>query len=104
MKKKNISLKSQTDWEQVDKMQDDEIDFSENPEITPEMFAKAIVRKGLKPVARKSQVTLRIDEDVLTWFKKQGAGYQTRINSLLKAYKEAHQIKTDRTSASKTTP
>jgi len=104
MKKKNISRKSQTDLERVDNMQDDDIDFSDNPEISPEMFAKSIVRKGLKPVARKSQVTLRIDEDVLTWFKKQGTGYQTRINLLLKAYKEAHQIKTGRTSASKTTP
>ena len=104
MKKKNISRKSQTDWERVDKMHDDEIDFSDNPELTPEMFAKAVVRKGLKPVIRKSQVTLRIDEDVLTWFKKQGTGYQTRINSLLKAYKEAHQTKSGRTSASKTIP
>ena len=104
MKKKNISRKSQSEWGRIDKLQDDEIDFSDNPELTPEMFAKAIVRKGLKPVARKSQITLRIDEDVLTWFKKQGIGYQTRINSLLKAYKEAHQIKSGRTSASKTTP
>jgi len=93
MKKKNISHKSQTDWERVDKLQDNDIDFSDNPEVTPEMFAKAIVRKGLKPMGRKAQVTLRIDEDVLTWFKKQGTGYQTRINSLLKAYKEAHQNK-----------
>ena len=99
MKKKNISRKSQTDWEQVDKMQDNQIDFSDNPEVTPEMFAKAIVRKGLKPVVQKSQITLRIDEDVLTWFKKQGTGYQTRINSLLKAYKEAHQIKSGGPSA-----
>jgi uncharacterized protein (DUF4415 family) len=99
MKKKNISPKSQTDWERVDKLQDNQIDFSENPEVTPEIFAKAILRKGLKPVVKKSQVTLRIDNDVLTWFKKQGTGYQTRINSLLKAYKEAHQIKSGRTSA-----
>jgi uncharacterized protein (DUF4415 family) len=104
MKKKNISRESQSDWKRIDKLQYDEIDFSDNPELTPEMFAKAIVRKGLKPAARKSQVTLRIDEDVLIWFKKQGTGYQTRINSLLKAYKEAHQIKSGRTSASKTTP
>ena len=55
------------------------------------MFAKAVLRKGLKPVTRKSQVTLRIDDEVLTWFKNQGKGYQTRINSLLKAYKEANQ-------------
>ena len=104
MKKKHISRKSQTDWKRVDKLQDDEIDFSDNAELTPELFAKAIVRQGLKPVVRKNQVTLRIDEDVLKWFKKQGTGYQTRINSLLKAYKEAHQVKTGRTSVSKTTP
>ena len=63
------------------------------------MFAKSIVRKGLKPVGRKTQVTLRIDEDVLAWFKKGGTGYQTRINALLKAYKEAHQEQSGRTSA-----
>ena len=98
MKKKHISPKSQTDWQRVDKLQDNEIDFSDNPEVTAEMFAKAILRKGLKPVIRKSQVTLRIDDDVLKWFKKQGTGYQTRINSLLKAYKEAHKNHSGRTS------
>lgn len=100
MKKKNISQNSQTDqtdWNRVDKLRDEDIDFSDIPEVTDEMFAKAILRKGLKPVVRKSQVTLRIDEDVLTWFKKQGKGYQTRINSLLKAYKEAHQKESGRT-------
>ncbi|MEW6185230.1 MAG: BrnA antitoxin family protein [Thermodesulfobacteriota bacterium] len=91
MKKKHISPKSLTDWERVDRSQKKGVDYSDSPEVTPEMFAKAILRKGLKPVARKSQVTLRIDEEVLAWFKKQGVGYQTRINSLLKAYKEAHQ-------------
>ena len=102
MKKKNISQESRTDrtdWDRVDKLRDRDIDFSDNPEITDEMFAKAILRKGLKPVVRKTQVTLRIDEDVLTWFKKQGKGYQTRINALLKAYKEAHQNESGRTNA-----
>jgi len=102
MKKKHIYCKSQTDWERIDRLQNAGIDFSDNPELTPEIFAKAIIRKGLKPVVRKSQITLRIDEDVLTWFKKQGTGYQTRINSLLRAYKEAHQIKPGKTSVSKT--
>jgi uncharacterized protein (DUF4415 family) len=36
-------------------------------------------------------VTLRIDNDVLDWFKSQGRGYQTQINSLLRAYMEANQ-------------
>ena len=97
MKKKDISHKSKTDLDRVDKIKDNDIDFSDNPEVTPEMFAKSVVRKGLKPIKRKSQITLRIDEDVLAWFKKQGTGYQTRINSLLKAYKEAHQEHTGRT-------
>lgn len=90
MKKKHTSHKSQTDWNRVDSMGDEDIDYSDIPEVTPELFAKTILRKGLKPVTRKSQVTLRIDEDVLSWFKNQGTGYQTRINLLLKAYKEAH--------------
>ena len=97
MKKKYISHKSRTDWNRVDKLRDKDIDLSENPEVTPEMFAKAVLRKGLKPVTRKSQVTLRIDDEVLTWFKNQGKGYQTRINSLLKAYKEANQNESGRT-------
>jgi uncharacterized protein (DUF4415 family) len=54
------------------------------------MFARAIVRNGLKPVLRKQQVTLRLDADVLEWFKSQGRGYQTRINTLLRAYVDAH--------------
>ncbi len=99
MKKKHISQNSQTDWERVDKRRDEDIDFSDSPEVTPEMFAKAVLRKGLKPVSRKTQVTLRIDEDVLTWFKQQGKGYQTRINALLKAYKEAHQKESGGTTA-----
>jgi uncharacterized protein (DUF4415 family) len=99
MKKKHISHNSQTDWDRVDKLRDEEIDFSDSPEVTPEMFAKAVLRKGLKPVSKKTQVTLRIDDDVLTWFKKQGKGYQTKINSLLKAYKEAHQKESGRTTA-----
>ncbi len=99
MKKKHISHSSQTDWDRIDKLRDKDIDFSDSPEVTPEMFAKAVLRKGLKTVSKKTQVTLRIDDDVLTWFKKQGKGYQTRINSLLKAYKEAHQKESGRTTA-----
>jgi len=97
MKKKHTFHKSQTDWDRVEKLRDKDIDFSDTPEVAPEMFAKAVLRKGLKPINRKTQVTLRIDDEVLTWFKKQGKGYQTRINSLLKAYKEAHQSESGRT-------
>jgi uncharacterized protein (DUF4415 family) len=84
--------KSQTDWDRVDAMEDEDIDLSDCPEITPEQFAKAVVRRdGLQSPKNKAQVTLRIDSDVLDWFKLQGRGYQTQINSLLRAYMEANQ-------------
>jgi uncharacterized protein (DUF4415 family) len=91
MKKEATAAKSETDFSRLRAMDDEDIDFSDLPEVPPEMFAKALVRKGLKPVERKVQLTLRVDADVLKWFKSQGKGYQTRINSVLKAYKTAHE-------------
>ena len=90
MKKISTFKESQTDWQRLETMKDEDLDFSDCPEVTPEMFARAVVRKGLKPVTRKTQLTLRIDGDVLDWFRQQGRGYQTQINSLLRAYMEAH--------------
>lgn len=90
MKKAATSKKSRTDWKRVDALKDEGIDLSDIPEVSPEMFAKAIVRRGLKPVARKAQLTLRVDSDVLDWYRKQGQGYQTKINALLRAYMDAH--------------
>jgi len=90
MKKSATSSKSQTDWKRIAALKDEAIDFSETREIPPQMFARAMVRRGLKPVRRKEQLTLRIDSDVVEWFKRQGQGYQTKINALLRAYVEAH--------------
>ncbi len=90
MKNTATSSKSLSDWERVDALTDGEIDFSDSPEISPEMFAKAIVRRGIKSAPVKVQLTLRIDNDVVEWFKSQGRGYQSRINALLRAYMEAH--------------
>lgn len=91
MKKNNSSKSSDTNWIKIDALRDEEIDLSDIPVVTPELFARGIVRRGLKPIAKKSQLTLRVDQDVLTWFRSQGRGYQTRINSLLRAYMDAHQ-------------
>jgi uncharacterized protein (DUF4415 family) len=90
MKQTTTSCKSLSDWERVDALPDEEIDLSDCPEISPEMFAKAIVRRGIKSAPPKVQLTLRIDNDVVEWFKSQGRGYQSRINALLRAYMEAH--------------
>jgi uncharacterized protein (DUF4415 family) len=93
MKKKNITRKSETDWERLRNMRDEDIDLSDLPEVTPEMFAKAVVHKNFKPLPPKRQLTLRIDNDVVEFFKEQGRGYQTKINQLLRAYMEAHKAR-----------
>lgn len=71
-------------------MADEDIDTSDIPELSPEHFARAIVRQGLESVASKAQLTIRVDREVLEWFRQQGSGYQTRINALMRAYMEAH--------------
>jgi uncharacterized protein (DUF4415 family) len=90
VKKNDTSRKSGTNWERLRAKKEEDIDLSEIPEVTPEMFARAVIRRGLKPAPVKAQLTLRLDSDVLDWFKRQGRGYQTRINALLRAYMEAH--------------
>jgi uncharacterized protein (DUF4415 family) len=90
MNKKHTSEKLGTDIERLRKMKDEDIDFSDIPRTTPEMWAKGVLRKNFKPIPRKRQLTLRIDNDVIDFFKEQGRGYQTKINQLLRAYMEAH--------------
>ena len=61
----------------------------EHPEASVDHIVRGVVRSGLKVVPPKASVSLRIDADVLEWFKAQGAGYQTRINAILRAYRDA---------------
>ncbi len=93
MNKKSTSTQYGTDWERLRNMKDEDIDFSDIPKITPEMFKNAVVRKGLKTVSANSQETLAVDGDVIEFFKAQGRDYQTKINQLLRAYMEAQQPK-----------
>jgi uncharacterized protein (DUF4415 family) len=58
------------------------IDTSDIPPLTDEFFAQAIRNPYYRPV--KQSTTVRIDADVLDWLRRQGAGYQTRINAILR--------------------
>lgn len=62
---------------------DSEIDFSDIPELTEDFWRNAIPSPFYRPV--KKQVTVRLDSDVIAWLRKKGAGYQTRMNELLRA-------------------
>jgi len=76
-----------SDLKRLDAMKDEDIDYSEIPELDEAFFRDARV---VVPPAKK-QLTIRVDADVLDWMKGQGKGYQSRINAVLRAYYEAHQ-------------
>ena len=86
MKKLTTKKRSQTNWGKIDALRDKDIDFSDIPEQGKAFFKRALMRL---PEA-KTAVTIRLDRQVLNWFKTKGPGYQTRINALLRAYMEAH--------------
>ncbi len=48
-----------------------------------------IARRELPAAPRKEAISLRLDAEVLDWFRSRGPGYQTRINAVLRAYMEA---------------
>jgi uncharacterized protein (DUF4415 family) len=73
-------------------MADEDIDFSENPPLDQGFWTEAIRWTG-----PKRQITLRLDPDVLDYFKKQGKGYQTVINSVLRQYMSIHDREARRT-------
>ena len=79
-----------SDLKRVDALQDEDIDYSDIPELDADFFRKA--RVVIPP--RKQQLTIRLDADVLAWLKSQGRGYQSRINAVLRAYYEANRDET----------
>jgi len=82
-----MRTKFYSDIERLRKMTDEDIDFSACPEMDENFFKNAKIVLPLK----KETVTMRLDQDVLEWFRAQGKGYQTRINALLRSYMKAHQ-------------
>lgn len=84
----NVSRKrSGSDWERIDQMANEDIDTSDIPPLDEGFFASAEVRLP----QRKVPITIRLDPDVLGWFRSLGKGYQTHMNAVLRTYMEAHQ-------------
>ncbi len=82
--------KGKTDWERVKAMTEEEIDEAarSDPDAQPtdaEFWkdAEIVLPDG------KERITVRFDKEVLDWFRKQGKGYQTRMNAVLRTYMEA---------------
>jgi uncharacterized protein (DUF4415 family) len=85
MKETNTRKESRTDWRKLATLSDDKIDTSDIPELGEDFFHEAKLRmpKG------KQLVSIRVDSEVLDWFRRQGRGYQTKINAVLRAYMRA---------------
>ena len=93
-RKTSPAYRTRTDWKKVDAMSEaaleasiaaDPHDVHEEPD-----WARAV--KGLPPP--KEPVKLRIDADVLAWFRRTGKGYQTRMNNVLRAFVESRKTGT----------
>jgi uncharacterized protein (DUF4415 family) len=81
---------SKTNLVRLREQTDQDIRLSaEHPEANLKHLVHGIVRRGLKRVPTKASISLRVDRDVLEWFKAQGNGYQTRINAVLRAFRDA---------------
>ena len=82
MNAKDSKKKSGTDWQFLKDESDQAIDFSDIPKLGPEFWRKAELRMPQK----KESLTLRLDHDVVTWFRNAGRGYQTKMNAVLRSY------------------
>ena len=87
MKAKNTIRESRTDWNRLKELPDSKIDVSDVPKWDKAFFSQAQVRMP----KRKKAVSLRLDQDVLDWFKREEKHYQTKINAVLRAYVEAQE-------------
>jgi len=79
-----LNKNSRTDWARLEEMTDDEIDTNDIPPLDETFFAQGELRLP----KNKPMISIRVDSDVLDWFKTQGAGYQTRMNAVLRLYME----------------
>jgi uncharacterized protein (DUF4415 family) len=81
---------SRADWKRVRATRDRDIKIDRaHPELDLKHVVRTIVRDGLKVRSVKESISLRVDAEVLDWFRAQGSGWQTRMNEVLRAYKEA---------------
>jgi uncharacterized protein (DUF4415 family) len=78
--------KGKTDWAAVDALTDEDIEAAvrNDPDAAPldVDWSKAV----LVIPSKKKAISIRVDEDVLNYFKKHGAGYQRRMNAVLRSY------------------
>ena len=87
MNERDTSKHSQTDWQKLEAMADEEIDYFDIPPLDDDFFARATLRLPQQP---QVVVTMQVDPDVFAWFDAQADGWERRIRAALRIYVEAH--------------
>ena len=84
--------KGRTDWKRVRSLTDEDIEraVASDPDAAPIMGEAWWREARIVLPLPKVPVSLRLDQDLLDWFKGQGPRYQSRINAVLRAFMEAH--------------
>jgi uncharacterized protein (DUF4415 family) len=77
---------SETNWEKVDSLTEEEIDTSDIPPLTEEFFSKSRWWKPVEPL----NVLVQVDPSTLAWFQAQGDDYEKKMAAALRIYAEAH--------------
>ena len=78
-----LTKKQKAEIQALSELPDSKIDHSDIPSLSDEFWKNAVSNPFYKPT--KTSTTVRVDSDVLAWLKSQGKGYQTRINTILRA-------------------
>ncbi len=85
-------LKSRTDWARVDAMTDEDIERAVASDPDADIIDPDWENAVLVVPPSKTPISIRLDDDVLAFFKADGAGYQKRINAVLRSYMD-HTLK-----------
>jgi uncharacterized protein (DUF4415 family) len=89
--KRTLDPSKSSEWtaeeqQRFDAIKDEDIDYSDIPELDKEFFRRA--ERASEFRKEKTRVTMRLDSDVVEWLKQNGRGYQTRANMILRAAME----------------
>jgi uncharacterized protein (DUF4415 family) len=91
-------LESNTEWDRVESLSDEEIHdaVEEDPDaflLDDDWFENAML---VSPSSEKERISIRLDKDILAFFRAEGRGYQSRINKVLREYMAVQRYKKEK--------
>jgi uncharacterized protein (DUF4415 family) len=77
---RSVKISSRT--RELYEKRDRSLDHADVPQLPPAQWAQGMIGKYYRPL--KSQISFRIDNDILAWLKSKGQGHLSRINAILR--------------------